>query len=63
MSREEGKLSVFSIGKGKEDDTGSNEIELPMDNNACKRDQDLQLVDNYLRDLHLPTSLSEKECT
>jgi len=61
---EEGKSFVFSIGKGKENDASRNiEVELPNDNDTRKRDQDLRLVDNYLQNLHLPTSLSEKERT
>ena len=64
MRNKEGKLSVFLIGKGKDVDiSGNNKIELPMDNNTHKKDQDLQFIDSYLRDLHLPTSLSEKKHT
>ena len=62
MRNEEGKLSVFLIGKGKEDDVSRNDkIELLMDNITRKKDQDLQFIDSYLQDLHLPTSSSEKE--
>jgi len=60
----EGKFSTFSIGKGRENNaSGIIEIKLPNDDETRKRDQDLQFVDNYLRNLHLPTSLSEKERT
>jgi len=63
MGTDEGKLSAFSIGKGKEDKTRNKEIELPNNDDTCKRDQDLWLVNKYLWDLHLPTSLPEKERT
>ena len=56
-----GDTSIFSIGKGREDDTTSFNIELPTDDDLCKRDEDLQHVTTYLQSLKLPTSVSEKE--
>ena len=53
---EEGKVSVFSVGKGEdEDDTASFDITPPTDNNSRKRDE--------VRAFDLPASISEKECT
>jgi len=61
---EEEKFAAFSIGRGRENDASGNiEVKLPNDDNTRKRDQDLCLVNKYLRDLHLPTSLPEKERT
>ena len=49
IRNEEGKLSVFSIGKGKEDNvSGNNKIELLTDDNTHKKDQDLRFIDSYL---------------
>ena len=46
---EGGKASVFSVGKGEdEDDTASFDITPPTDDDSRKRDEDLQHVSTYL---------------
>ena len=57
----EGEVSIFSIGKGREDDTTSLNFKPPTNDDACKRDKDLQHVSTYLQSFELPTSTSEKE--
>ena len=61
---ERGKASVFSVGKGEdEDDTASFDITPPTDDDSRKWDEDLQHVSTYLRSFDLPASISEKERT
>ena len=57
----EGEVSIFSIGKGREDNTASLNFKPPTNNDACKQDKDLQHVSTYLQSFELPTSTSEKE--
>ena len=53
---EEGKVSVFLVGKGEdEDDTASFNITPPTDDDSRKRDE--------VRAFNLPASILEKECT
>ena len=56
-----GEVSAFSIGKGREDNTASLSVKPPIDDDACKRDEDLQHVSTYLWSFELPASASEKD--